>query len=52
MSLDEPVKTTKTKGTNWTAKIWDFLTSLALLALNITACTMDRYRGIMAGSSP
>ena len=108
MSVDEPVKTTKTEGTDWTAKIWDFLTSLklvvllllilsavsiagtiiqqnkplqmyyrsydpgtvalfnklglfdmyhswwfvaclALLALNITACTMDRYRGIMAG---
>jgi cytochrome c biogenesis protein len=108
MSLDEPVKTTKTKGIDWTAKIWNFLTSLklvvllllllsavsiagtiiqqgkplqmyyrfyepgtvalfnklglfdmyhswwfvaclALLALNIAACTMDRYRGIMAG---
>jgi len=108
MSIDEPVKTTKTEGTDWTAKVWDFLTSLklvlflllilsavsivgtiiqqnkplqmyyrsydpgtvdlfnklglfdmyhswwfvaclALLALNITACTMDRYRGIMAG---
>ena len=33
MSLDEPVKTTKTKGTNWTAKIWDFLTSLKLVVL-------------------
>ncbi len=108
MSVDESVKTAKTGGTDWTAKVWDFLTSLklvvllllilsavsiagtiiqqnkplqmyyryydpgtvalfnklglfdmyhswwfvaclALLALNITACTMDRYRGIMAG---
>jgi cytochrome c biogenesis protein len=109
MSADEqPVKTAKTDGTDWMAKIWDFLTSLklvvilllilsalsiagtvieqnkplqeyyryyqpgtvalfaklglfdmyhswwfvaclSLLALNITACTMDRYRGIMSG---
>ena len=109
MSADEqPVKTTKTDETDWTAKVWDFFTSLklvvflllilsalsiagtvieqnkplqeyyrfyqpgtvalfsklglfdmyhswwfvaclSLLALNITACTMDRYRGIMAG---
>ncbi len=108
MAVDEPVKTRKTKGNDWTAKVWDFLTSLklvlflllilsavsiagtiiqqnkplqmyyryyepgtvalfnklglfdmyhswwfvaclALLALNITACTLDRYRGIMAG---
>jgi len=108
MSADEPVKTAKTDGPDWIAKIWDFLTSLklvvilllilsalsivgtiieqnkplqeyyrfyqpgtvalfsklglfdmyhswwfvaclSLLALNITACTMDRYRGIMAG---
>jgi cytochrome c biogenesis protein len=108
MSADEPVKTTKTEGTDWTAKIWDFLTSLklvvflllilsvlsiagtiiqqnkplqeyyrfyqpgtvalfnklglfdmyhswwflaclALLAMSITVCTMDRYRGIMVG---
>ena len=28
---------------------WWFVACLALLALNITACTMDRYRGIMAG---
>ena len=108
MSADEPATTKKTGRTDWTAKVWDFLTSLklvvflllilsavsiagtiiqqnkplqmyyrsyepgtvalfnklglfdmyhswwfvaclALLALNITACTMDRYRGIMAG---
>jgi cytochrome c biogenesis protein len=108
MSANKPVKTAKTDGTDWMAKIWDFLTSLklivilllilsalsiagtiieqnkplqeyyryyqpgtvalfsklglfdmyhtwwfvaclSLLALNITACTMDRYRGIMAG---
>jgi cytochrome c biogenesis protein len=108
MSADEPVKTTKTEGTDWTAMVWDFLTSLklvvllllilsalsiagtiiqqnkplqeyykyyqpgtvalfnklglfdmyhswwfvaclGLLAMSITACTMDRYRGIMAG---
>jgi len=108
MSADEPVKTMKTDGTDWTAKIWDFLTSLklvvflllmlsalsiagtiiqqnkplqeyykyyqpgtvvlfnklglfdmyhswwfvaclGLLAMSITACAMDRYRGIMAG---
>ncbi len=108
MSVDGPVKTTKTGGTDWVEGIWDFLTSLklvvllllilsalsiagtvieqnkplqeyyrfyqpgtvalfsklglfdmyhswwfvaclSLLALNITACTMDRYRGIMAG---
>lgn len=108
MSVDGPAKTVKTEGTDWFAKIWDFLTSLklvvilllilsalsiagtvieqnkplqeyyrfyqpgtvqlflklglfdmyhswwfvaclALLALNITACTMDRYPGIMAG---
>ena len=28
---------------------WWFVACLSLLALNITACTMDRYRGIMAG---
>ncbi len=28
---------------------WWFVACLALLALNIAACTMDRYRGIMAG---
>lgn len=28
---------------------WWFVACLALLALNIIACTMDRYRGIMAG---
>ncbi|MHB8770504.1 MAG: cytochrome c biogenesis protein ResB [Syntrophales bacterium] len=28
---------------------WWFVACLALLALNITACTLDRYRGIMAG---
>lgn len=28
---------------------WWFVACLALLALNITACTVDRYRGIMAG---
>lgn len=108
MSADEPVKTTKTEGTDWTAMVWDFLTSLklvvllllilsalsiagtiiqqnkplqeyykyyqpgtvalfnklglfdmyhswwfvaclGLLAMSITACTMDRYRGILAG---
>jgi cytochrome c biogenesis protein len=108
MSADEPVKTAKTDGTDWIARIWNFFTSLklvvflllmlaalsiagtvieqnkplqeyyrfyqpgtvalfsklglfdmyhswwfvaclSLLALNITACTMDRYRGIMAG---
>ena len=107
MSVDEPAKGAKTDGTDFVAKIWDFLTSLklvvilllilsalsiagtvieqnkpmqeyyrfyqpgtvalfsklglfdmyhswwfvaclSLLALNITACTMDRYRGIMA----
>jgi len=31
MSIDEPVKTTKTEGTDWTAKVWDFLTSLKLV---------------------
>ncbi|MDO9109080.1 MAG: cytochrome c biogenesis protein ResB, partial [Desulfatirhabdiaceae bacterium] len=31
MSADEPVKTTKTEGTDWTAMIWDFLTSLKLV---------------------
>ena len=30
---------------------WWFIACLSLLALNITACTMDRYRGIMAGMS-
>lgn len=28
---------------------WWFVVCLSLLALNITACTMERYRGIMAG---
>ena len=28
---------------------WWFVACLSLLALNITACTMDRYPGIMAG---
>jgi cytochrome c biogenesis protein len=28
---------------------WWFVVCLALLALSITACTVDRYRGIMAG---
>jgi cytochrome c biogenesis protein len=28
---------------------WWFVACLSLLALNITSCTMDRYRGIMAG---
>ena len=28
---------------------WWFVACLSLLALNITACTMDRYRGNMAG---
>ncbi|MBA4422908.1 MAG: hypothetical protein C0390_07355 [Syntrophus sp. (in: bacteria)] len=28
---------------------WWFLACLALLAMSITVCTMDRYRGIMAG---
>ncbi|MEK6535265.1 MAG: cytochrome c biogenesis protein ResB [Thermodesulfobacteriota bacterium] len=28
---------------------WWFVACLSLLALNITACAMDRYRGIMAG---
>ena len=28
---------------------WWFAACLSLLALNITACTMDRYRGIIAG---
>ena len=28
---------------------WWFVACLSLLALNITACTMDRYRSIMAG---
>lgn len=28
---------------------WWFISCLALLALSITACTMDRYSGIMAG---
>ncbi len=28
---------------------WWFVACLSLLALNITACTIDRYRGIMAG---
>ena len=28
---------------------WWFVACLSLLALNITACTMDRYQGIMAG---